>query len=144
MYRIYSCPKCQYIDYISVSNKQEISKCSLCGHKIRHNSIMVYKKTIEEAERIVKQLVRFQSLSHSSERPIRGLGVKKRVLRMLESLLDLNKERPVAVSDLLTECADAGISQDRTLHFIEVLCSEGIVAYIGNRLKVIEGDGPDI
>jgi hypothetical protein len=58
---------------------------------------------------------------------------------MLESLIGLNKGMPITLSELLVECADAGIGREKALHFIDVLSSEGIIAYSGDKLRVSEG-----
>jgi Zn ribbon nucleic-acid-binding protein len=139
MYRVYCCPKCQYTDYIQVSKREDTSRCSLCGHQIAHDSNTIYKESVEDAERTVKKLLRSRSATISSRRPTRGLGVKKRILRMLESLIGLNKGMPITLSELLVECADAGIGREKALHFIDVLSSEGIIAYSGDNLRVSEG-----
>lgn len=81
-------------------------------------------------------LVQSKSIKHPSSKPTRGLGDKRRILRMLLDLVDINNGQPVYLSDVIQECAHAGISKDRVIHFIDILSSEGIIQNHANCLTV--------
>jgi hypothetical protein len=81
----------------------------------------------EKAEVKARMMVQSKSIEKPSPKPTHGLGVKKRILRMLVSLIDLNNGKPVHLSTVLEECFHAGINREKTLHFLDMLSSEGVV-----------------
>jgi len=89
---------------------------------------MQYAATIQEAESCVREAVVGTKLKPKSSGSSRTIGLKKRVLNIVEALVDMNKGRPVSLKDILRECTDAGIDKDRAMDFIEALLGEGILS----------------
>ncbi|MGY5875759.1 MAG: hypothetical protein RTU30_08435 [Candidatus Thorarchaeota archaeon] len=69
----------------------------------------------------------------------RGAGVRKRVFRIVEALVDLNRGRPVTLNEVMRECIDAGIDTDKAHKFLETLAGDGIVSMDGTRVSITEG-----
>ena len=134
LFRVYKCNRCEYIDYTIVENDDAINQCGLCGNKIDHNSTTVHVSTEGEAIYKTKMLIQSKSLKHPTPRPTHGLGTKKRILRMVAKLIELNKGKPVSLSEVLDECTHAGISQEKVLHFLNVLSKEGSIQNHANYL----------
>ena len=139
LFRIYKCTKCEYIDYIIVTSKESINHCGLCGTKVGHTPNTIYASSEDEATLKTKRLIQTKSLKHPAPKPTRSLGVKKRILRILVSLIELNKGRAIHFSDVLEECEQAGISRDKAIHFLDILSSEGCILHLSNGLRVSEG-----
>ena len=136
LFRVYKCSKCEYIDYAIIVSKDVINRCSLCGTEIKHTPTAVYASSEDEAANKARILIQSKSIKHPSLKPTRSLGVKKRILEMLISLIELNDGKPVYLSALIEECSQANISKERVLHFIDILNSEGIIQNQANGLLV--------
>ena len=136
LFMVYKCSKCEYIDYTIIASKDAINRCSLCGTEIKHTPTAVYASSEEEAANKARILIQSKSIKQPSPKPTRSLGVKKRILEMLISLIELNDGKPVYLSDIIEECSKACISKERVLHFIDILGSEGIIQNQANGLLV--------
>ncbi|MFW9835403.1 MAG: hypothetical protein ACFFEK_15490 [Candidatus Thorarchaeota archaeon] len=128
MFRIYRCSVCKNIGYAHVENENETSRCSLCQTIILHEPGTVYAVTLQEAQATIRELV---IESQSSKVKLggngRGLGVKRRVFNIVESLIDMNRGRSVSLDDIMRECNEAGIEVGRAIKFLNTLESEGAI-----------------
>ena len=139
MFRIYKCPSCGAIAYIRVENEQEISTCGLCRGPILDEPGILYSATINQAEDLVAEMVLHDMLENNVSRPTSGLGVRRRVLNIVECLVGLNKGRPVNINNVLKECVGAKIKTERGLHFLDVLEEQGLVIVDGGHVSLSEG-----
>lgn len=69
----------------------------------------------------------------------RGLGVKKRVFNIVLSLVETNRGRPVSREQIMQECNDAKIADDKAQSFLEQLEDEGLVISDGSLITVSGG-----
>ncbi len=127
MFRIYKCPSCGAIAYTSVENEQETSMCGLCRGLILDEPGILYSATINQAEDLVAEMVLHNMSENKVSTPTSGLGVRRRVLNIIECLVELNKGRPVNIDSVLKECVGAKIKTERSLHFLDVLEGQGLV-----------------
>jgi hypothetical protein len=107
---------------------------------ILHESSSLYASTIEEAKDILTELVLTIRLDAKSVGASRGLGVKRRVLNIVESIIEINRGHPARWHQVMSECTDAGIDPDRATHFVDVLKREGALEEQGGGL-VMNGEG---
>ena len=126
MFRIYKCYKCMNTGYSKVESEEDESECSLCGAKIYHEKGTLYAVTTSEAKEFVMDLV-MESSVYREKKLKRGLGMKKRVYNIVESLIEMNRGRPVQTNKIMRECSDASIPLERAQHFLNVLRNEGLV-----------------
>jgi len=95
---------------------------------ILHEPGTVYAVTVQEAQACVKELVIESQISKTRQGGNgRGLGVKRRVFNIVESLIDMNRGRAVTLEDVMKECNEAGIEIDRAMKFLDTLESEGAI-----------------
>ena len=128
MFRVYRCSLCKNIGYSHVETEDEASRCSLCQAIILHESGTVYAVTIQEAQSSVHELVIESQISKVKQGGNgRGIGVKKRVFNIVESLIDMNRGRAVTVENVMRECSEAGIDLGRAMKFLDSLESEGAI-----------------
>ena len=128
MFRIYRCAKCRNIGYLSVEREEDTSHCSLCQSVVVHEEGMVYAVTVQEAQSSVHELVIKSQMSRvKPSGGSRGLGLKRRVYNIVESLVDLNRGRPVSIENVMRECSEANIDLGRAMKFLDSLESEGII-----------------
>lgn len=128
MFRVYRCSFCKNIGYSHVETEDEASRCSLCQAIILHESGTVYAVTIQEAQSSVRELVIESQISKVKQGGNgRGIGVKKRVFNIVESLIDMNRGRAVTVENVMRECSEAGIDLGRAMKFLDSLESEGAI-----------------
>ena len=128
MFRIYTCESCNHTDYISVESEDSPSKCGLCGSTISDNDTAHYVETVNEAEELVHELVLTTPQKRTtSNRSVRGVGMKKRVLYIVDAIVDTNRGRPASKRAILEECELADIPQERVIHFLKRLEEEGLV-----------------
>jgi len=139
MFRIYKCPSCGAIAYIRVENEQETSRCGLCSGQILDEPGILYSATINQAEDLVAEMVLHDALETKASTPTSGLGVRRRVLNIVESLVELNKGRPVNIDSVLEECVGARIKTERGLHFLDVLEGQGLIIVDGGHVSLGEG-----
>jgi len=140
MFRIYKCPRCKNSGFVPVENEEEEARCSLCHGVILHEKGTLYAVTIDEAKEILTDLFLTSRLDERKVGSSRGLGLKRRVLNIVESIVDNNRGRPAAFSDVMRECTDAGIDLGRASHFVDVLKREGALIEESGRLTV-NGEG---
>ncbi len=140
MYRIYRCKKCKYTGIDQVSSANDVSNCSLCHSDISHEEGILYETCYEKAEQKLKELVVLTRLQSDKTTNSRGLGVKKRVLRIVESIIDTNRGHPARWNQLMIECSDAGIDSERASHFVGILKREGLLIEQRGGL-VMNGEG---
>jgi hypothetical protein len=134
MFRIYKCPSCGAIAYTSVENEQETSMCGILDEPG-----ILYSATINQAEDFVAEMVLHDVLENKASTPTSGLGVRRRVLNIVECLVELNKGRPVNIDSVLNECVGAKIKTERGLHFLDVLEEQGLVVVDGSCVSLRAG-----
>jgi len=139
MFRIYKCPSCGAIAYIRVENEQETSTCGLCRGPILDEPGILYSATINQSEDLVAEMVLHDMLENKASTPTSGLGVRRRVLNIVECLVELNKGRPVTVDSVLKECVGAKIKTERGLHFLDMLKEQGLIIANGGHVSLGEG-----
>ena len=88
---------------------------------------MIYVSSVEEARRQAGILATMAQTSES--RVSMGLGLRRRVLNIVESLVNMNRLKPVTLEQVLTECVDAGIPRERAMHFLDVLSNENLITH---------------
>ena len=137
MFRIYQCPSCGAIAYTRVENERQSSTCGLCRGPILDEPGILYSATINQAENLVAEMVLHNVLENKTSTPTSGLGVRRRVLNIVECLVGLNKGRPVNIDSVLKECVGAKIK--RGLHFLGVLEEQGLVIVDSGHVNLREG-----
>ena len=58
-------------------------------------------------------------------RPKRGLGVRRRILNIVEALVDMNRGRPVTVERVMRDATDAGIELSKANRHLYGLIESG-------------------
>lgn len=88
---------------------------------------MIYVTSDKEARRRAGILA---TMAQSSTSKVSmGLGLRRRILDIVESLVNMNRLKPVTLEQVLTECVDAGIPRERALHFLDVLSNENLITH---------------
>ncbi|MHA2210051.1 MAG: hypothetical protein ACXABV_12880 [Candidatus Thorarchaeota archaeon] len=136
MFRVYQCPSCTNIGYVSIQTEHEESRCSLCRTLILHEPGTLYAVTVQEAQSSVRELVTESRHDVKPKSGGRGLGIKRRVYYIVEALVDLNRGRPVSIEDVMRECSDAGIDISRAMTFLDALVSEGEIVKNGAQVTI--------
>ena len=138
MFRIYRCIKCNNIGYAQVESEDDTSRCSLCQTLVLHETGTVYTVTRQEAQAAVRELALESHLAKKTSQggSIRGLGVKRRVYNIIESLIDLKRGRPASIEDVMRECSEAGIDLSRAMKFLDTLESEGLILNDGLSIQL--------
>jgi len=127
MFRVYTCKNCRHTDYASVEREDEYNECSLCGVLIAHDPAMRYAATVDEAMDIAyEEHISIQDVV-PAQRNLRGIGLKKRVYYIIESIVEINRGRPASREDIIDECQLADIPRERTTHFLQILEQEGAI-----------------
>jgi hypothetical protein len=145
MFRVYRCSGCKNIGYTHVETEDEASRCSLCQTIILHEIGTVYAVTIQEAQSSVRELVIESQISKVKQGGnIRGIGVKRRVFNIIESLIDMNRGRAVSIENVMRECSEAGIDLGRAMKFMDSLESEGAIHNDGIAVSVKKEAGTDV
>jgi len=137
IFRIYTCPGCRNIGYVRVADKEEGCHCSLCGALIVQDDSALYAENQEEARELVANV----SMTSASEETqvVRGLGKRRRILRMIRALQDLRRSRPVPLQDVIEECEYAGIREETARKFIDVLIEQELVEQLPEGLVACRG-----
>ena len=138
VFRVYTCPKCANIGYVDVPNRSVQSKCSFCNQIIIHERSMVYTNTVDEAEECIEELVSEGEIRCRQKNPVPRFGKKRRIKDMVEGLIRMNRGRPVTIQAILSECVQAGIKQERTVHFLNILEDEGSIIKSEGRISMEE------
>ena len=138
MFRIYRCMKCNNIGYSQVESEDQASRCSLCQALVLHEAGTVYTETRQEAQVAVRELALESRLARKSSQSgtIRGLGIKRRVYNIIESIIDLRRGKPASIEDIMRECSEAGIDLGRAMKFLDTLESEGLIVNDGLSIQL--------
>ena len=139
-FRIYQCRRCKNTGFAPVLSEDDEARCSLCNGLILHESGSLYASTIDEAKEILTELLLRSRLDVKKVGSSRGLGLKRRVLNIVESIIEVNRGHPAKWHQVMSECSDAGIDADRASHFVDVLKREGALTEQGGGL-VMNGEG---
>jgi len=126
MFRIYECSVCGICGYSSVQNEEEVSNCGFCSSMIMHEKNTLYAATIQEADELVRDLA-FTIQPSRKPKIRRGLGFRKRIYYIVESMIEVNRGRPATIKQILTECSDANIPHEKATHFLDILKHEGFL-----------------
>jgi len=145
MFRVYRCSLCKNIGYAHVENEDEASCCSLCQAIVLHESGTVYAVTVQEAQSSVREFIIESQISKVRQGGNgRGLGLKKRVLNIVESLIDMNRGRSVSIENVMRECSEAGIDLGRAMKFLDTLESEGAIHNDGVAISLTKETWTDV
>ena len=107
-----------------------------------HQTGMLYAVTTQEAENLVSDLVHASQVENDAKsRSTRGIGVRRRVLDIVESLVSENRGRPIEIERFMKECIDARIKPMRGLHFLDILEEEGLIVRHGEAITLEHGGG---
>ena len=138
MFRIYRCSRCNNIGYSQVESEDDTSHCSLCQTLVLHEKGTVYTVTRQEAMAAVKELAVEAQLSKTTEKgsSTRGLGIKRRVFNIVESLIDLRRGKPATIEEVMRECSEAGIDLGRAMRFLDTLENEGLISNDGISISI--------
>ncbi len=134
-FRVYRCHECGNVGFDRVADKGTDSHCSLCSVIISDRPGMIYVSSDKEARRRAGILATMAQTSTS--KVSMGLGLRRRVLDIVESLVNLNRVRPVALEQVMTECTDAGIPLERAMHFLDVLRDEDLITHDNESVMLI-------
>ncbi|MFW9850537.1 MAG: hypothetical protein ACFFF4_15505 [Candidatus Thorarchaeota archaeon] len=140
IFRIYQCRRCKNTGFAHVQTVEAESRCTLCNGPILHEKSSQYASTLEEAKQLLAELVLSTRLDTKGVGSSRGLGVKRRILNIVEAIIDTNRGHPAKWHQIMSECSDAGIESERVSHFIDVLKREGALTEQGGGL-VLNGEG---
>jgi len=128
-FRVYRCHECGNVGFDGITDKGTDSHCSLCSAVISDRPGIIYVSSDKEARRHAGILATMAQTSTS--KVSMGLGLRRRVLDIVESLVNMNRLKPVLLEQVLTECADAGIPRERAMHFLNTLQDENLITYDG-------------
>ena len=138
MFRIYRCSRCNNIGYSQVESEEETSNCSLCQTLVLHEKGTVYEVIRQDAMAAVRELALEGKLAKTAGNSSlsRGLGIKRRVFNIIESLVDLRRGKPATIEEILRECSEAGIDLGRAMKFLDTLENEGLIANDGISISI--------
>jgi len=78
------------------------------------------------------QLAKAAGKSSSS----RGIGLKRRVFNIVESVIDLRRGKPATIEEVMRECSEAGIDLGRAMKFLDTLENEGLISNNGISISI--------
>jgi hypothetical protein len=138
MFRIYRCIRCNNIGYSQVEGEEETSNCSLCQTIVLHEKGTVYAVTRQEAMAAVRELALEGQLAKAAGKSSssRGIGLKRRVFNIVESLIDLRRGKPATIEEVMRECSEAGIDLGRAMKFLDTLENEGLISNNGISISI--------
>lgn len=138
MFRIYHCSRCNNIGYSQVESEDETSTCSLCQTFVLHEKGTVYEVTRQEAIAAVRELAFAGQLAKAAGKgnSSRGLGIKRRVFNIVDSLIDLRRGKPATIEEVMRECSEAGIDLGRAMKFLDTLENEGLISNDGISISI--------
>lgn len=138
MFRIYHCARCNNIGYSQVESEDEASNCSLCQTLVLHEKGTVYTVTRQEAVAAVREFALEGQLAKAAEssNSSRGIGIKRRVFNIVESLIDLRRGKPASIEEVMRECSEAGIDLGRAMKFLDTLENEGLISNDGISISI--------
>ncbi len=126
-FRVYRCQECGNVGFDRVTDKGKDSHCSLCSAIISDRPGMIYVSSDKEARRHAGILATMAQTSTS--KVSMGIGLRRRVLDIVESLVNMNRVKPITLEQVLTECVDAGIPRERAMHFLDILRDENLITH---------------
>ena len=135
---VYECQECGNIGRKRIEGKHESLKCSLCQANLVNNEGIAHKNTEDEARDHLRVLANRKRMRRKSSVSRTGLGVRKRLINIIDSLVQLNKGRGVTEDEIMRECMDAGIDQERATEFLNSLLNDRVAI---NHDGIIELDG---
>lgn len=141
MYRVYQCPHCSNIGFAQVSREDDENSCSLCTAPVVDEKGTLYAATVQEAEGFVKELVLQSNASRSQAKPSRGLGVRKRILLIVDALVDTNRGWPVAIEKVMREATEAGIDLSKASRALYSLIDQGLILESDGKIILTERGG---
>jgi len=138
MFRIYRCIRCNNIGYSRVESEEETSNCSLCQTLVLHEKGTVYAVTRHEAMAAVRELALEGQLAKAAGKSSssRGIGLKRRVFNIVESVIDLRRGKPATIEEVMRECSEAGIDLGRAMKFLDTLENEGLISNNGISISI--------
>ena len=138
MFRIYRCARCNNIGYSQVESEDETSNCSLCQTLVLHEKGTIYTVTRQEAIATVREFALDGQLAKTAETSgsSRGIGIKRRVFNIVESLIDLRRGKPASIEEIMRECSEAGIDLGRAMKFLDTLENEGLISNDGISISI--------
>ncbi|UCE10433.1 MAG: hypothetical protein JSW61_00480, partial [Candidatus Thorarchaeota archaeon] len=107
-----------------------------CGTLQASENEIVYASTVLEAEEYVRKLALESKSRSKSKKPQRGLGVRRRIINIIDALVDLNRGRPVAIVKVIQEAAEAGITLSKTSRVLYDLIDSGAVIEIEDGVTI--------
>ncbi len=137
-YNVYECPSCKHIDYAQVYTQTDQVRCGFCGQTLDSSTFRASADTEEAASSSITRLVSHRLSSEKPIRPKRGLGVRRRVIDIVSSQINLNRGKPTTVRAVLSESVDAGIDSEKALRFLERLNQEGVVRIQNDSVQLVE------
>lgn len=140
MFRVYRCPECSHTGYTEVQSEDGPSECSFCAALISDSQYIAHVPTVKEAKRRVVETVH-RELKRS--KGTHGLGKRRRVLGVVESLVDLNRGRPVTEEAVVQECELAGMERKTVLRFISILKEQGLITGVSGELLGLANGGEE-
>ena len=140
MFRVYRCPECSHTGYKEVQSEDAPSECSFCAAPLSDAQYIAHVSTVKEAKRRVVQTV-YRDPKRS--KGTQGLGKRRRVLGAVESLVNLNRGRPVTEEAVVRECELAGMERKTVLRFISMLKEQGLVTAVSGELLDLSNGGEE-
>ncbi len=140
MFRVYRCSVCDNIAYAMVLSESDVIHCSLCGAAIEDAPGTLYARTVDEAEDIMRDLVYRLRQEQSGRKVHYGLGVKRTLIEIVKSLLELNRGWPVPIEQVLQEATYAEIDLSKASKMLQQLIDEGILFEDGEFVGLLDGD----
>ena len=138
--RVYRCPECSHIGYTEVQSQDGSSECSFCAALISDAQCIAHVPTVKEAKRrVVETVYREPKRSKGTH----GLGKRRRVLGVVESLVDFNRGRPVTEEAVVQECELAGMERKTVLRFICILKEQDLITAVSGKLLGLSNGGEE-
>ncbi|NWF94602.1 MAG: hypothetical protein HXY34_00495 [Candidatus Thorarchaeota archaeon] len=124
-YVVYQCRACRYIHFVPDDGSIRSTLCGFCGSPLDDPLHMETVQGVLSAKQAVQRLA--LELRSSRPRVQRSLGVKRRVLGIVQSQIENNRGQPTSLAAVLEECLEVGISEERASHFMDLLEEEGVI-----------------
>ncbi len=140
MFRVYQCPKCNNIGFVRIENEHESSHCSLCSAVIIDEPGTLYAATTIEAEELVRDLVHQKRRERKAPKIHYGLGIRRTLIEIVESLLELNRGWPVPIEDVLREATILGFSLTKSSKMLHKLIEEEVLFKDDNLIGIVRGE----
>lgn len=142
-FAVYECRRCRHAEVIEINEHMNSPICGLCGATLDDSDRKHESESEEEALARLSSLVRSRIGRTVRPRPRHGLGVRRRLIDIVTSLIELNRGRPVSVAEVLSESESAGLSLEKTRVFLERLEMEGVLTVSDGRVTLSGGGKQD-